>query len=463
MSRDERIGVRLRTLARKAYPEPHLFVTLMFLVFVLARYMQWAARREIFATIRFEFLVGSFLTVVCVVALSASERRPLGGREVMTGIALLFLAMLLQLPFAADPEAARTVFVDRVIKFAMLTLFIATLVRSPRGTAWFLAAFILACFYVTLESARGAISGGLVWENQGVMRLHGAVPIYSHPNSLGGLAMGLIPFCVFLFPVVRNRWLRLMLLPPLMTSSICILYSGSRTAYVAFFAFLLFWLSQSGRKLVWLLVAVAIAVAAYPLIPDQYVERFKSINGQEAEGHSKAARIQILDDAWRIFLAHPTGVGVASFQKVRRETFGRKQDTHNLYLEVATNLGIQGLIVFLFLVYAMIRNLRRARTRFRSEARRLKSTLRSVAAPPPLRRDALEHIGRMEFLAAVCTAVYGFIFVRLILGLFGMDLYEIYWWFAAGMAITLLDLAIRARGVGGRLEEQFQAAAEESP
>ncbi len=439
-----------RAFARGLYYEPHTALTLMFLAFVLAKYMQWGARREIFATIRFEFLLGALLSIACVFILSTGENRPRGARDVAWGIALLFLAMLVQLPFAADPEAANTVFVNRVVKFAMLTLFVATLVRSPRNMNRFLFAFILACFYVTLEASRGALTGGLIWENQGVMRLHGAVPIYRHPNSLGGVAMGLIPFSVFLIPVVKRWWLKIALLGPLATATICILYSGSRTAYVAFFVFLLFWWSQSAKKMRWLLVAAALGIAALPLVPEQYVERFKSINGQEAEGHSKEARIQILKDAVEIFAAHPSGVGVASFQKVRRDTFGRAQDTHNLYLEVGTNLGVQGLVIFLFLVYAIIRTLRRARGRFRRQIALLAPLARGPDLPAPLRRSLVDHVRNLEFLAAVCTAAYGFIVVRLALGMFGMDLYEIYWWFAAGLAVSLLDIAHSTRRAGER-------------
>ena len=33
------------------------------------------------------------------------------------------------------------------------------------------------------EAVRGLISGSLVWGNQGIMRLHGSVPRYGHPNG----------------------------------------------------------------------------------------------------------------------------------------------------------------------------------------------------------------------------------------------------------------------------------------
>jgi O-antigen ligase len=368
-------------------------------------------------------------------------------KNVVSGIALLFFAMLIQLPYAADPEMANHIFVDRVIKFAMLTFFMAALIRTPKSLGLFLAAFLFACFYVTQESARGAITGGLVWENQGVMRLHGAVPIYRHPNSLAGIAMGTIPFCIFLWPAIQRRWVKLLLIPPLITSFICVLYSGSRTAYVAFFAFILYWFWQSQNKKKWVMWTVLIAVVAMPLVPDQYIGRFKSIGGEEAQGHSKEARIIILEDAWEVLKTHPLGVGVASFPAVRREMFGRKQDTHNLYLEVATNLGVQGFIVFAFLIGAFISTW--------SMLKRFGKTLNRVLLRQPDSADKRiigELISKLKLCEQTTIAIGGFLFVRLTLGLFGMDLYEVYWWFIAGTLLSLntvyMSIADKIRAAG---------------
>ena len=438
-------ATRLRALR---YWDPPLLVTGVFLTFVVARYMQWGARRDILATIRLEMLLGVALIAACIYLVQATpiplHRLP-GAKRLILGISLLFLAMAIQIPFAADPLLARTFFWDRVIKFAMLTLFIAVLVRSPKAMRWFLCAFLFACFYVTLEAARGAISGGLVWENQGVMRLHGAVPIYAHPNSLAGVAMGVVPFVVFLFPAIRSRLVKLMILMPLGTACICLLYSGSRTGYVAFFIFLVYWWSQSRRKFRWILIATGVSLAAYPLIPDQYVGRFKSIGGQEAEGHSKEARIVILQDAVKIFAENPFGVGVASFPAVRRARFGRSQDTHNLYLEVATNLGIQGFVIFVLFITWMLASLRRVMRLLENEVRLLGRRLQAVRGDPRERRIIAARIRDMRLLHAAAQATAGFIWVRLALGLFGMDLYEVYWWFAAGLAISLELVSDRSR------------------
>jgi len=43
-------------------------------------------------------------------------------------------------------------------------------------------------------------------------------------------------------------------------------------------------------------------------------------------------------------------------------------------------------------------------------------------------------------LSELARAVSLFIIIRLGLGLFGMDLYEIYWWFILGLAISLNNI-----------------------
>ncbi|MHB8078493.1 MAG: O-antigen ligase family protein [Candidatus Krumholzibacteriia bacterium] len=440
------------------YGEHAPAVMALFLVWVVARYMQWSERLGIFAATRFEFVVGIILIVACVGLMQAQPVPLRPGRTVLIAIVLLFAAMLVQLPFAADPVMAKNTFIDRVIKFAFLTFFMMVLIQSPRYLRWFLYAFLFACFYITQEAVRGLISGGLVWENQGVMRLHGAVPMYMHPNSLSGCAMGTIPFIVFLFPFWRRWYLRAGLLALAGTALTCVLYSGSRTAYVGFLAFALFWWLSSRRKLKWLLGALVVAAIALAVIPAQYKHRFTSIGGHEAEGASKEARIEILRDAWQIFIENPGGIGVASFPAARLRRFGRIQDTHNLYLEVATNLGVQGFLVFLFLVGALFASCRRARRRLLAQAAELAPWRRARELPPRLAAAIARQVDDLRFLAAVATATAGFIYVRLVLGFFGMDLYEVYWWFGAGLAIVLLNLTVGTARVNARLIELARGA-----
>lgn len=426
-----------------SYPQPRWLFFLAFLAFVVARYISINERMGILEAIRAEFLIGVTVLVMC--AMMLADRRPTIGKAsgLLAFIGLLFVAMVVQLPFAADPETAKRVFNDRVVKFAMLTFMICVMVESPLSLKLFIATFLFSIFYITLESVEGLIGGGLYWQNQGVMRLHGAVAQYGHPNSLGGVSMGVLPFTILLFPHVRKWFLRLGLIASGSTAMVCVVYSGSRTAYMGLMG-LVFWLwLQSEKKGKFLVKLLIVGVIAVSLLPDQYIERFESIGGKEKEGHSKETRKVILEDAIRIFLDNPLGVGVASFPAVRTQRFGRSQDTHNLYLEVGTNLGVQGLVVFLGLVWIMMSTLHRVEKEFGRQRERLRRVVASKRFPRQAVKACRAHDRDLAFLIAVSQSIGGFIFIRLVLGMFGMDLYEIYWWFGAGVTFVLSGLVER--------------------
>lgn len=419
----------------------------VFMAFVVFRYVDGSSRLGLFAAIRFEFLLGGTACFLAALKLSQKSIRFTYSKSIIITILLLFVAMILQLPLAWDPAEAQRVFTDRVFKFALLTFLIAALVESPHHLRLFLGAFLFSMYYITLETTEGLISGSLVWENQGIMRLHGASPMYGHPNSLAGAALGSLPFITFLFGPYKKWWIRLGLLATATTSLACVIFSGSRTGYLGLLALVGWWFFMSKHKRTFLIVGVVVGMIALAVMPDQYVERFKSIGGKEAEGNSKGTRLVILQDALTIVKEHPLGIGVASFPAIRMERFGRFQDTHNLYLEVATNLGIQGLIIFLWLVFMILQCLRRSAFSYRRQRRRLVLLQRRGGVPPPLRKALRQHAQDLVFCNAAAMAAAGFIIVRLVLGLFGMDLYEIYWWFAAGVAIALnnLDLSFLRR------------------
>ncbi len=422
--------------------ERPLYTFGLFLVFILARYIQVGARREIRATIRFEFLLG---VSVILIAISLAILRPpkfYQSNSLIAWISLLFVTMVFHLPFAADKDIALMVFNDKVVKFALMTVCMVIFIESPKFLRWFLWVFLFSMFYITQEAVRGLIDGGLYWQNQGIMRLHGGVPLYAHPNNLGGVSVGPLPYVLYLFPIVKDWRLRLFLAITGVTSVVCVLYSGSRTAYLGTLFFIIFAWVRSKKRGKYLLVGVALGALTLSVLPQQYVERFNSIGGQEAEGNSKETRIVILEDAWAVFLEKPFGVGVASFPAVRESKFGRSQDTHNLYLQVATNLGFQGLFFFVGLIVAILWKLEivnQMSSRYLFRLKRLTGQGKRLSAVE--QRVVKRLSDDMTFLIAASKATSAFVVIRLVLGFFGMDLYEVYWWFAAGLAITMLSIA----------------------
>lgn len=421
---------------REDYPRISLITLLFFCGYVIIWYLQIGYRIPILGAIRFEFIYGIFLTVIAI-SYKTNFKVPL-----ISFLLLYFFTLLIQIPFSYDFNTSWNIFRDRVVKFSFLAFFIAVFVKRPRDLLFFLGAFMLACMKMGQEGFIGNITGSMIWENQGVMRLHGPTPLYGHPNSFSGNALGTLPFIYYFIPITP-LFVQIALFIQLIFAINIILFTGSRTGYIAFVAFLLYAFYNSANKKRLLIITIVLSFITIPLIPKDYKDRFNSIfTGEEKEGKSMETRIQILEDALDIFLDHPLGVGVSAFPAIRRDTFGRSQDTHNLYLEVATNLGIQGFITFFLFVYMMMKTLQNLKNSFFQQKTAISEMLLSTNLN--FSEESMIEINRhqkeLSLMEASSKAVNMFIIIRLALGLFGMDLYEIYWWFALGITISLYNM-----------------------
>jgi O-antigen ligase len=420
-----------------AYPRIPLPVTLCFCGYVVFWYLQGGFRYPALGAIRFELIWAMMLGAIAL-AYGSSLASPVTGHLVA-----LLACMAVQVPFSYDFDVSWNVFIDQVLKYFCMSIFIVAFVKGPRELRWFLGAFLFACLKMGQEGFVGQLTGSLVWQNQGVMRLHGSTPSYGHPNSFSGMAVGTFPFIYYLFPAASRRW-KVVLITLAVFSATVVLFTGSRTGYIGWFGFLAFVLYKAKHKFRAVAAVLLVAAIGLPFVPADYAERFNSIfTGVDKEGQSTTTRLEILHDAWRIFLDHPLGVGVGAFPAVREKTFGRTQDTHNLYLEVATNLGIQGLGIFLLFVVAQLLLLSRLATSFDQQVTMIEAT-----GPPDQPERAAHrrrHLSDLRLMRQAAHAVQAFLVVRLVLGLFGMDLYEIYWWFAMGLAIALYKMERVAR------------------
>lgn len=416
-----------------AYPPRNWLVFGLFLAYVFYHYLQVGYRVPALGEMRGQFILGAVLSVLAFASL-------LQGSDKHTEPAVkwalwLIVLMVVMSVFSVNPAYSWDIFIDRVIKFGMLALFIATFVRSPGDLRWFLAIYLLVFLKMGQEGLVGVLGGGLVWENQGVLRLHGSTPVYHHPNSFSGTQIGTLPFLIFLFPLLP-RVLKVATLVQAFLVLWVVLFTASRTGYLGLASVVGVAISLARSRAKAIGVALIIGTVALPLIPEQYIGRAATIfhHDDSAEHGSIFARKEILRDAWAIFLDNPFGVGVGAFPIVRNERFGRTQDTHNLYLEIGTNLGIQGLVIFSGLLITMFSSLLALRENTESQLRELEQ----ICPPSELGKQSLEtHRRDVALIRATALALICFLVVRLTLGFFGMDLYEIYWWFAIGLIAAL--------------------------
>jgi len=435
-----------------ALQEPPVLCFLLLLLFELSYYTQLGVRIEILGALRHELLLGSLLIVMSAVSLVGSRPALAQERGLLVAMALFVVVHLIQIPFAANVEIAKHSFLQYTFRNIIFYFFIIAIVRSPRQLIVLTAGFVFAMFWIYQEAVRGLISGSLVWRNQGILRLHGSVPRYGHANGLSLAACMGLPFIFYLLPVLRRYWaIVAFLVATIVLAALCIVNTGSRAGYVGMLALIPYWIVDGPGRFKRLLVAIVIGAAVFPLIPEQYIGRFESIGGEEVEGRSREARMQILADAWEVFKIYPYGVGLDGFQVVRMQMFGRFQDTHNLYAQVATHLGIQGLIVFAIFVYTMFVSLNRSLRNLRSVQGRL--ALMRARGSLPDRRALAAYAREIELVLAVVRATKMLLYFMLVNGIFAHTLYHDIWWFMAGITTSAGGIALAMARRAQRGEE----------
>lgn len=415
------------------YPARNWLLFGMFLSYVFYHYLQVGYRVPILGQIRAQFILGAVLSFFAVLSLlqrKEEHREP----PVRWALWLIFLFAIMVV-FSADPGTSWQIFVDRVLKFGMLAIFIIAFVRSPGDLKWFLAVYLLAFLKMGQEGVVGVLGGGLYWENQGILRLHGSTPVYHHPNSFSGTQIGTLPFLIFLLPLLP-RFLKGVAVLQIGLALWVAVFTGSRTGYLGLVAVIGSAIALARSRLKMIGVVIVGLAALSPLVPDQYWGRAATIiEFEESQSFgSITARREILRQAWAIFTDNPLGVGVGAFPVVRAARYGEYQDTHNLYLEVATNIGIQGLVVFGLFLIAIYGALFALRNDLESQEQALDGIEslddRQTGLIDSHRRD-------LHWLKMTTLALIAFLNIRLILGLFGHDLYEVYWWFALGLTVAL--------------------------
>jgi len=424
------------------YQGGSLYVFICFLVFIVFKYLQGGYRFPVLGSIRFEFLLGSLLVLLSIPAYFNNPNRPVSGVGLGFWIVSFFLIITIMSFFSYTPEISYDIFIDRVFKFALVGFFIVAFVTTPARLAFFLGAVLLAYMKMGQEGLLGVITGSLVWQNQGIPRLHGSTPIYRHPNSFSGMALGCLPFLFYFYGVV-HRYLKLILLIQFVFVFNIILFTGSRTGYVAMIIGIILIILKSNNRGILFLIILLIGFVSIKFVPEPYIKRVETIFTQkDIEGGSIDSRKQILGDAWQIFIDNPLGIGVGAFPAVRENLYGRSQDTHNLYLEVATNLGVQGLIIFLGLIFSVFRLIFNLQASLIFQIRKITRFLMVYSENPLVicSGKLREHLQDLRIMYATCLSIFIFIVIRLVLGFFGMDLYEIYWWFTLGVVVALWNM-----------------------
>ena len=271
----------------------------------------------------------------------------------LVGVVGLGGVIILTAPFSIWTGGAITTFTEMYVKVILIFLLMVNTLLWPRRVEQVTWLIVLATGYIAFRAVFDYARGINLVENG---RVSGAIGgMFQNSNDLALNMVAVLPLALS-FALRRISLLRrgiAVACTGLMFMTI--VASQSRSGSLGLGATLIVMAVLTLRRKPGLVAAGAIvAILALPMLPDSYWARLASITNAEKDATgSREARSILMRESYAAFLDHPlTGVGAGQFKNYRPD--GRVEawrESHNALLQVAAELGIFGVLVFLFLLF----------------------------------------------------------------------------------------------------------------
>lgn len=278
--------------------------------------------------------------------------------------------------------------------------------------------FYLACF--SLFPVRGTFFNYFVYDNTYFGRASW-ISAFSNPNDLAVMAILALAIATSFLHSEVPRLLRAIALILCVILPVTVLLSQSRGAFIGMSVFFLCAILSLRKYRSHALVAIVVtAILVVVIAPAATLERITGLlhatdtsvldtldpYGLEAERAriaigSANERLEIALTGVKIFMDHPIlGVGLWQSQAAHNAynpAIGFK-NLHNTYLEIATETGIFGLVIFFSIILSLL-----------FEARRTRLSSMHLVAMGDWRRLQLIEYGLLGYLVSGIWGTYGYI------------------------------------------------------
>jgi O-antigen ligase len=335
------------------------------------------------------------LAAMAVRRLSAGQTITKVNAEVI-GVIALGAIIVLTIPFSIWPGGSTKVFSDIFVKIILIFALMISTITTPRRVRQMTWVMIVASGYIAARGVFDYVRGVNLVEGD---RLRGAVGgMFENPNDLAlNLVTFMAPtlFILFQDKKTSRRLVAGAICVVMLAAIVCTKSRSGFLGLLAMGAVVMFYTARVKPGIV--LAAIVAGMMALPVMPDSFWNRMDSImNADEDATGSRAARLRLIDQGVQVFLDNPvTGIGAGQFQNYNAPGVVEKwRVTHDVWLQVASELGLFGLLTFGFLVsraysanFSALRMLRMPRHARVPAGSRTMPTARAPgarAAQPPL-------------------------------------------------------------------------------
>lgn len=332
----------------------------------------------------------------------------------------LLVFMALWVPFANNNFWAFTIFKDMTLAFFFylgITTFVSTTARMHKVIVVWLAVHALLAINGMLHQGRG-VGGWLGDENDFAMEMNVAVP-----------------FAFFMYQSSTAKGSKILYLALLGIFVLSSISTGSRGGFIGLVLVGSFCWLYSPRKVVSLIMLVAVFVLVLFAAPQEYWDRIRTITDDSTmETGTAGQRMFSWGIGWEMFLANPVfGVGQGNFPWTIGEYLGGRtwqtkslagRQAHSLYFTLLPELGLIGLSIFVTMVVLNYKDARFCNS--------LVVPQRGMSPRTAVRKDR-----ELEEAAWFGNAVLGALVGFLVTSTFISTLYYPTFWILTGLVVAL--------------------------
>jgi O-antigen ligase len=334
-------------------------------------FLLYARPQEMFPELLGSFPLVKIIAIATLFAylaakLSAGERFTIWTPELMMVLAIAFLGIAFT-PIAAAPQDSLNVLLDTFLKIVIIFVLMINLLNTKSRLRAIMSLSVICGSALGLFAIINYVNGNFMMQNkQSTNRVVGIVQgMFGNPNDLALSLNVLLPLSVA-FALSSRGWKRGFYFACTAILTIGVIVTFSRGGFLGLLAagLVLLWkLSRRNRGLA--VLAFVLATGFFlAVMPAGYSNRLTTIFSiEEDPTGSSQARRELLNRAAQVASNHLIiGVGMGNFHIYSI----REQVAHNSYLEIAAELGLLGLMAYLYLIFSPIRSLRRLEGRTRN-------------------------------------------------------------------------------------------------
>ena len=268
----------------------------------------------------------------------------------------------LTVPFSIWPGGSLAFLTEQYFKtlaiFWLLSHTAVTMLRL-RQTAWCLSLMAIGLAMFTINNYASGVFIDQAANQDRVLGNKGAFT--ANPNDLALMINIIIPLTMALLLSSERPAIRAALFSMLGLEALTVILTFSRGGFLTLGAILLVYTWKLRRRVerVWIYGILVLALLSLPLLPSTYFNRMSTIIHTEADSTGSAGeRSTDMMIAVRHALSSPiTGAGVGMNVLAMNEARGGGwRPVHNVFLELTIDLGVPGVIVFIWLLLSCLKS-----------------------------------------------------------------------------------------------------------